>query len=197
MIGSSRLENLQFCVEDVIRNRVPGDLIETGVWRGGACILMRAVLQAHAVFDRQVWVADSFEGLPSPDAENYPYDEGLDLSVYRELAVSLEKVKENFRRYALLDDRVRFLKGWFKDSLPNASIDSLAVMRLDGDTYESTMDAISVLYPKLSPGGFCIVDDYEAFPDCQRAVDEYRDQHQIRDEIIPIDRAAVFWKRSD
>ena len=74
MIGLRRLENLQFCVEDAIAAGVPGDLIETGVWRGGATIFMRAILQAHQITDRNVWVADSFQGLPVPDAEKYPAD---------------------------------------------------------------------------------------------------------------------------
>lgn len=196
MIGGKRLENVQFCVEDVIRNRVPGDLIETGVWRGGACILMRAILQAHGVFDRRVFVADSFEGLPVPDAENYPYDEGLDLSVYEELAVSLEQVQDNFRRYALLDDRVCFLKGWFKDTLPEAPIDSLAVMRLDGDLYESTIQAFEALYPKLSVGGYVIVDDYGAVAACSQATHDFRTANGIKDELRVIDETGVFWQRT-
>ena len=196
MIGVPRLENLQFCVEDVIRNRVPGDLIETGVWRGGACILMRAVLQAHGVFDRRVFVADSFKGLPPPDAERYPFDTGLDLSGYDELSVSLEQVKENFRRYGLLDDRVLFLEGWFKDTLPNAPIDSLAVMRLDGDLYESTIQAFEALYPKLSVGGYVIVDDYGAVAACAQATHDFREAYGIDDEIRVIDGTGVFWQRS-
>lgn len=196
MIGAQRLANLQDCVEDVIRSQVPGDLIETGVWRGGACILMRAILQAHGVFDRRVFVADSFEGLPPPNAESYPYDAGLDLSVYDELAVSLEQVQENFRRYGLLDDRVRFLKGWFKDTLPTAPIDSLAVMRLDGDLYESTIQAFDALYPKLSVGGYVIVDDYGAVAACARATHDFRDAHGIDDEIVTIDATGVFWQRT-
>ena len=67
MVGLARLDNVQHCVEDVLRNRVPGDLIEAGVWRGGVTILMRAILKAHGVSDRNVWVADSFRGLPRPD----------------------------------------------------------------------------------------------------------------------------------
>ncbi len=196
MIGPQRLGNLQHCVEDVIRKQVPGDLIETGVWRGGSCILMRAILQAHGVFDRRVFVADSFEGLPAPDAENYPYDAGLDLSVYDELAISLEQVQENFRRYGLLDERVQFLKGWFKDTLPNAPIDSLAVMRLDGDLYESTIQAFEALYPKLSVGGYVIVDDYGAVAACAQATHDFRDANGIDDEIVTVDATGVFWQRT-
>jgi len=196
MIGLPRLDNLQFCVQDVLARGVPGDLIETGVWRGGAVILMRGVLKAFGVTDRTVWAADSFEGLPPPDPERYPRDAGLDFSRFQELAVSLPEVQENFRRYDLLDERVRFLKGWFKDTLPGAPIERLAVLRIDGDLYESTMDALTHLYPKLSPGGYCIVDDYYDIEPCRQAVTDYRERHGVRDEIVRIDWTGVFWRKT-
>jgi hypothetical protein len=196
MIGLKRLDNIQYCVEDVLKNNIPGDLMETGVWRGGATIFMRALLKAHAVKDRVVWVADSFEGCPAPDLERYPQDPDVDLRSYKDLAVPLEKVKLNFERYGLLDEQVRFLKGWFKDTLPEAPIQKLAVLRLDGDLYASTMDALVNLYPRLSAGGYLIVDDFGTFPSCRQAVLDYRGSHGIQDEIIAIDQTGVYWKRS-
>jgi O-methyltransferase len=196
MVGSKRLDNLQFCVERVLADRVSGDLIETGVWRGGSTIFMRAILKAHEISDRCVWVADSFQGLPQPDAEKYPTDAGDPHHQFAYLAVSLEQVRTNFQRYGLLDDQVRFLKGWFKDTLPSAPIGRLAIIRLDGDMYESTMDGLVNLYPKLSPGGFLIVDDYGAVPACKKAVHDYREQHGIREEIHSIDWTGVYWRRS-
>ena len=97
----------------------------------------------------------------------------------------------------MLDDRVKFLVGWFKDTLPSAPIDKLAVMRLDGDMYESTVQAIENLYPKLSVGGFCIVDDYVLFPDqAQKAVHDYRAAHGITDEILDIDGSGAYWRKT-
>lgn len=197
MIGLKRLDNLQFCIEDVLANGVPGDLIETGVWRGGATILMRAVLKTYGVEDRRVWVADSFEGLPPPDLERYPQDKGDPHHTYENLAISLEQVRSNFERYGLLDGQVRFLKGWFRDTLPEAPIERLAVVRLDGDMYESTMDGLANLYPKLSAGGYLIVDDYGAIPTCRQAVHDYREAHGIQEEIRPIDWSGVFWQRAE
>lgn len=194
MIGLKRLNNLQACVEDVIKNNVPGDLIETGVWRGGATIFMRAILKAYGVTDRNVWVADSFQGLPPPDAEKYPADAGDTLHQATFLYVSLEQVKANFEKYDLLDEQVRFLKGWFKDTLPGAPIKQLAVMRLDGDMYESTMDALTALYPKLSVRGFVIIDDFH-LEGCRRAVKDFRDARGITDEIKEIDGMGVYWQR--
>jgi O-methyltransferase len=195
MIGMQRLDNLQRCVEDVIRNNVPGDLIETGIWRGGACILMRAILKVYGVTDRLVWAADSFQGLPKPDAKRYAADAG-DLHWTRiELAISLDEVKTNFARYELLDDQIRFLVGWFKDTLPTAPIDRLAVVRLDGDMYESTIQSLDALYPKLSVGGYLIVDDYHAVPGCRQAVEDYRRARGLREPILGIDGVGVYWRR--
>src|SRR5205814_3171431 len=148
------------------------------------------------VTDRCVWVADSFEGLPPPDTGKYPHDAGDSLHEARELAVSLDEVKANFERYGLLDDQVRFLKGWFRDTLPAAPIERLAVLRLDGDLYESTMDALVNLYPKLSPGGYCIIDDYGLIEACRRAVGDYRARHGIGEPIHIVDGTAVYWQRA-
>jgi hypothetical protein len=195
MIGMQRLDNLKFCVESVIRNNIPGDLIETGVWRGGACIFMRAILKAHEDTTRRVWVADSFSGLPPPDAAAYPADVGDKHHSYAELAISREEVEKNFRRYGLLDEQVRFLEGWFKDTLPAAPIQRLAVLRLDGDMYESTIQAIEALYDKLSPGGFVIVDDYHLAP-CVQAIQDFRKARGITDPIQDIDGMGSFWLKS-
>jgi O-methyltransferase len=193
MIGLRRLDNLQACIEDVILNDVPGDLIETGVWRGGASIFMRAVLKAHGVAERCVWLADSFQGLPPPDSNKYPVDDGDRLHTYDELRVSLEEVKSHFERYGLLDEQVKFLKGWFSETLPTAPIERLSVLRLDGDMYESTWDALVNLYPKLSRGGFCIIDDYN-LTTCRTAVHDYRSQEGIDDEIRDIDGYGSYWQ---
>jgi O-methyltransferase len=196
MIGLRRMDNIQHCIEAVIRDDVPGDLIETGVWRGGATIFMRGVLKAYGDETRTVWAADSFEGLPAPDPARYPADAGDTFYKQSGLAVGAEQVKHNFERYGLLDDQVRFLVGWFKDTLPMAPIEQLSVLRLDGDLYESTWQAIEALYPKLSPGGFCIVDDYgDLVAQCQRAIHDYRDANGITEEIVDIDGFGAYWRK--
>ena len=194
MIGLERLENLRETVGTVVREEVPGDLIETGVWRGGACILMRAVLLALGDEGRTVWVADSFRGLPRPSGR-YAADEGDPLWTWEHLAVSEDDVRRNFARYGLLDDRVRFLAGWFSDTLQRAPIERLAVLRLDGDMYESTIDALDALYPKVSPGGFVIVDDYGGPAGCRPAVEDYRRAHGIAEPICAVDWTCVMWRR--
>jgi O-methyltransferase len=194
MIGPRRMDHLEHCVRTVIEEEVQGDLIETGVWRGGACIFMRAILAAYGVSDRTVFVADSFEGLPPPSPDT-PEDDGARFHEMKDLRIDLESVKENFRKYGLLDDQVVFLRGWFSDTLPVAPIEQIAVLRLDGDMYSSTMDSLENLHPKVSPGGFVIIDDYCLEP-CRAAVIDYRKRHEIEDEMIRIDEAAVFWRRT-
>jgi hypothetical protein len=196
MVGLRRLDNLQDSIVTALGDDVPGDLVETGVWRGGCGILMRAVLEAYGDGGRSVWLADSFQGLPPPAPEEYPQDAGdthAALTPY--LGVSMEAVRANFRRYELLDDRVKFLAGWFRDTLPAAPIDRIAVLRLDGDMYESTHLALTHLYPKVSPGGFVIVDDYGALPNCRLAVEDFRRAMGIVEPIVPVDWTGVFWRK--
>jgi O-methyltransferase len=195
MIGMQRLTSLQRCVETVLADDIPGDLVECGVWRGGACILMRAVLAAYGDETRCVWLADSFAGLPRPDPANYKADKWTRLDpAIGMLAVPEAEVRANFQRYGLLDDQVRFLPGWFKDTLHDAPIDRIAVLRLDADLYESTIQALDALYPRLSPGGFCIIDDYN-LKKCRQAVTDYRAKHGVSAEIVDIDGTGVLWRK--
>lgn len=191
-IGLKRLDNLQFCIERVVNDVVEGDLIETGVWRGGATIFKRAVLTALGIDSRKVFVADSFRGLPEPDVERFPEDSGDTHYRHSILAISRGEVENNFRRYNLLDDKVVFLEGWFKDTLLNAPIERLAILCLD--MYGSTMDGLNNLYPKLSQGGFCIIDDY-ALSGCKAAVDDYRSRHKISTEMKEIDWTGRYWRK--
>ena len=194
MIGMQRLTSLQHCVETALTEDIPGDLVECGVWRGGACILMRAVLAAYGDHTRSVWLADSFQGVPRSDPANYKADKGIRAEFAAGiLGVSKEEVSANFERYGLLDEQVKFLPGWFKDTLQDAPIDRISVLRLDGDLYESTIQALDALYPRLSPGGFCIVDDYLAVKACEQAVTDYRAKHGITAPIVDIDGTGVLW----
>jgi Macrocin-O-methyltransferase (TylF) len=191
MIGAKRMENVRSECERVLREGVPGDFMETGVWRGGACIMMRAVLYAYGLSDRQVIAADSFAGFPMPRAAA---DTGFQLQAHnKDFAVSLEEVKATFARYGLLDEQVVFLEGLFKDTLPSAPVEHLALLRLDGDMYESTRDGLVHLYSKLSPGGTLIADDYYLFEAQRRAVDEFRAAHAIVEPIMQIDHFGAYW----
>ena len=195
MIGLPRLDDLQRCVESVVADDISGDLIEAGAWRGGASILMRATLDSLGEVGRSVCVADSFQGLPTPDADTFPEDRDLDLSQVDFLAVPLEEVKEYFARLGC-ERGVEFVPGFFADTLPTLGDRRWSVVRLDGDTYESTWLALESLYPGLSSGGYLIVDDYQLIDECRDAVDGFRREYGITEPIEKIDWNAIRWRRT-
>lgn len=196
MIGLKRMDNIQKCLTDVLECSIEGDVIEAGVWRGGASIFMRAILDSYNS-QKKVYVADSFKGLPAPDLSRYPQDRGLDLSNHPTLTCSLKEVKRNFERYGYLDEQVVFVEGWFKDSLPALNMNKWSVIRLDGDMYESTMQSLEHLYPSLQRGGYLIQDDYNCIRQAREATDDFREKHGITEPIQKIDWAGIFWRKEN
>jgi len=196
MAGIRRLENVAHLTNRVIHEGIPGEFIETGVWRGGASAMVRGVLKFRGVTDRKVYLADSFEGLPPPNDQDFPADKGSRYHTRGRLAVGVEAVEKTFNAYGLMDDQVEFVIGWFKDTLHKLDVPQFALIRLDGDMYESTIQAILALYPKLAPGGFVIVDDYGGIKACREAIHDYRDEFGITDEIHKIDHTGVWWQKS-
>ena len=195
MIKLARLRNLRVLAERMLLEDISGDMLEAGVWRDGACVLMRGVLAAHGVSDRTVWVADSFAGLPVPNPETRPADVSDQRATVEELCMSSEEMQANFERYGLLDSQVRFLKGWFSEALLEAPVDQLALLRLNGDIYTSAAQKLDALYDKVIPGGYVIVDDY-LLSGCRQAVDDFRNRHGIHDELNDVNGATVFWRKS-
>jgi hypothetical protein len=260
MIGLERLDNVQQCIETVLKDKVPGDLLEAGACKGGACIFMRAVLKAHGCAEKKVVVCDTFvptkpmlpgvggkvswflalplfclaelliripirpwqtwvyaqmlkgnESFPSMDKDadgegkRGGGEDEVDLAMFvvsnmasfrrSMLDTSLEAVKSNFARMGLLDSQVVFLEGFFSDTIPGQkAYEKLSLLRVDGDTYESTRDTMNLMYPAVAQGGFVIIDDYNAFEGCAQAVDEYRKAHQINTPMLKIDNLGVYWR---
>lgn len=194
MIGLFRMDGLHACALDIMHRGLSGDFAEIGVWRGGAGIFLRAIVRAFDDRRRKIWLADSFQGLPQPDAERYPADQNDEHWKVADLAVPLEAVKQNFDRYGLLDDQDQFLVGWFRDTLPTAPIKRLSLLHLDCDMYESTILALRNLYQVITPGGYVVVDDYGAIPACRQAVTDFRIERQIQSALREIDWTGVFWQ---
>lgn len=193
MVGPERIRNVRNAAETVIGEEIPGAMVETGVWRGGSCIMMKGVMTALND-TRPLYVCDSFEGLP--DVPDGP-DKDLTLHSNPLLAAPLEDVQSHFERLGLLDDDVHFVKGWFSDTMAgvaDAITDGISVLRLDGDYYTSTMDVLRPLYPLVNKGGFVIVDDYYGFPQCEQAIDEYREEFGITAQTHQIDEMALYWR---
>lgn len=195
MVGTKRLRNVRMLVESVLGSNVPGDFVETGVWRGGASIMARAVLAAYAVTDRRIILCDSFEGLPPPNEAEFPADQGSVFHEYAELAVTLESVQANFAKFDLLDDQVFFLKGWFRDTMSQVPSEKIAVLRLDGDMYESTIDPLEQLYDRVPVGGWVIVDDYHVVPPAKRAVHDFLDSRGVQPALAEIDGVGVYFRK--
>lgn len=200
MTGLERLDDLQACVETVIADAVEGDLIEAGTWRGGSSILMRATLDSLGECDRKVWLADSFNGFPTPDEKKFPEDNNLNFNISVNLskadflAVPVEEVRGYFERFGLNHD-LEFVEGFFEDTMPGLSGGRWSIVRLDGDTYESTILSLRALYPGLSKGGMLILDDYGFLPECQRAVEDFRAENNIVEPIEPIDWTGARWRK--
>lgn len=196
MIGCERMRNIRHCAADVLARNIDGDFVEAGVWRGGSTIYMRAILAAYGDRTRCVWAFDSFEGVPRPSGRYSYIPDDSDGLWQAPLDVSIDVVRENFDKYGLLDERVHMVRGWFSESLPVAEVERIALLRLDGDLYESTMDALIHLYPKVCPGGYVIIDDYFHIDQCRAAVDDYRREHGVKDDLHRVDWNAGFWQRA-
>jgi O-methyltransferase len=192
LLSLEPLHTLKRCMEAVEREQIPGDFVEAGIWKGGAVILMRAFLNAYQNTTRFVWGADSFAGFP---ASNHSDAKVLNNQIYPWVVVEKEEVEKNFSRFELLDEQVRLVKGFFKDSLPKMPIQEIAVLRVDGDMYDSTMDILENLYPKLSIGGYVIIDDFGAFHGCDEAVTEYRKKNNITEPFYKQGFYGIYWKK--
>lgn len=141
-------------------SKVDGDVVECGCWRGGFSIFLSYIFQ-----DKNIWVCDSFEGFQPLEGAKHQYDKERHTPQFTHnavgpLAISLEEVQSHFKTYGLGDqDRIKFLKGFVKDSLPNSGIEKVALLRIDVDAYSATLETLEELYDKVQPGGYIIFDD--------------------------------------
>lgn len=194
MTSQRRLADLQACVRTLIEDGVAGDLIEAGSWRGGSSILMRATLDSLGDRDRTVWVADSFQGFQREPEDEGEGELGAFLKAYDFLAVSEEEVRASFARLGL-EQGVRFVAGFFEETLPGLTGGRWALLRLDGDTREATAVALESLYDGIAPGGYVIVDDYGVAEECRAAVDDFRRARGIDEPLEVVDWTCVRWRR--
>jgi len=213
--ANERMQRVGDLYKKVQEQGIPGDLMECGVWRGGITVYMKALLRAHGDESRRVWVSDSFNGVPNAarqdDSDSYEVpddvkqmdrnqwggsvaERGLDGKVHTKniLTVEHELVRDNFVRFNLLDEGVKFLPGYFNESLPEVAkkgLTQLAILRVDGDLYTSTMDVLLNLYKHVSPGGYIIFDDYP-LPQSKRAIEDFFKQENLDLSLIKTDRVT-------
>ena len=192
LLTKKQLDLIENCFVAVEKKGVPGDFIEAGIWRGGAVILMRALLKAYGIADRKIYAADSFAGIPKNTADrNDPVDKWSDRWV-----ATLPEVRQNIERFGLLDDRIVFTAGFFADSLKTLAGKQFALIRLDSDSYDSVMTSLDYLYPMVSKGGVVIIDDWHLVG-CRQAVLDYRTRHGITDDVLTYDQNAYWLKQQD
>jgi O-methyltransferase len=193
MVGLKRLENVIDLVNSTLERKISGDIVETGVWRGGVVILIQGMLIANNMDKiKKVYVCDSFEGLPK---QEHPIDKLASMDNSHYLKVSLETVRNNFVKYDLLRENVIFVKGWFRDTLPKMEVEQISILRIDADFYDSTMEVLKNLYHKVTPGGYVIVDDY-SIDGCRNAIDDFREINHINTPIQIIDWTGIFWQKT-
>jgi hypothetical protein len=193
MAGYRRLSSLyDLCRRAEAENR-PGAFVECGAWKGGAAGVMASVARS-AGRGRRTWVFDSFEGLPDPGAADGPAAKPW----AGRCAARMEDAERLlFGTLRLKRAQVILRKGWFQDTLPAArpEIGPIAVLRLDGDWYESTRVSLENLYDGVVPGGFVVLDDYGFWEGFRRAVDEFLAGRRLAPPIIPVDRSAAWFQK--
>lgn len=187
LIGSRRARALQHAARVCERERVPGDLVDCGCFNGGSSVMM-----STGAPSRDVWAFDSFEGLPQAGERDPDRARGWT----GQLVASEAKLREAFERFAR-PERLRVVKGWFEDTLPRTSprIDRVAILHADGDWYESVRLTLESFEPKVSPGGFVVIDDYGAWEGARDATDEYRAERGIDAKLVEIDHTSAYWRK--
>lgn len=155
--------------------------------------MMKAILRDRENATRSVWLFDSFQGVPKPSWEQDEEDRHWQYDHI--FAVSEDEVSKNFRMFDLMDARVQFRKGLFSETVPNAAdLCKIAVLRLDGDMYESTRICLDQFYPRVSPGGFVLIDDYFILPNAKRAIDDYLSENSINVRLRQTDWNGAYWR---
>ena len=191
LVGVEGLDNISRLITEIKNNNVKGAFVEAGVWRGGASIWARALMD-YLEIKEPVYVCDSFQGLPIPMDINDIKDAHFFIP---ELSVSLNTVKENFG-YFPLEGEVKYVEGLFKDTMPKLKdeIGPISILRVDADMYEGTTQVLENLYDKISVGGFIIVDDY-CINQAKLAIDEFREMYNIKNPLIKANNCIHYWQK--
>ena len=200
----------------VLKNQIPGDIVECGVWRGGMMqIVARTVLSEQSIDPkikmRQLWLFDTFEGMPDPTHE-------LDRDMYRGEHASvklkrepksgpngeptvwcvadLEDVMNGMHGTTYDQNQIRYVQGMVEETLPSEGLSEIAILRIDTDWFSSTKHALESLYDCVSPGGLIIFDDYESWQGARSAVDEFFQSRGLFPLLIRLDKGRVYLKNS-
>jgi len=176
MVDRKRLQNLWRLMRRTEKEGVEGDYVEMGVAAGGTGLLF-AGAAARSRFERQVWLYDAFE-----DAEDFDF--------------ALADVAKLFHQdHGYSEDMVHLVKGFFDQTLPASPDRPIALVHIDCGGYETNLDCLNWLHPRVQPGGWVVLDNYGATPDCRRAVDDWRAEHGIESELVRFRHTQAYWRR--
>jgi O-methyltransferase len=197
--SAEAIVSLMRAVEHVVRNAVAGALVECGVYKGGNVGVMIRRLQELRQTDRDIYLYDTFAGMPRPlawddekvvgaDWRRHHFDPTIGDAGSRWLNISVDQVRGLLHPLGYPPERLHFVKGLVEETIPKVAPDKIAILRLDTDFYTSTKHELEHLYPRLVSGGILIIDDYGAFPGCKRAVDEYQAENGSQLFLNRVDR---------
>jgi hypothetical protein len=206
MTSNQRIWSLLQAVKYLSAQNISGDFVECGVWRGGSIVAMIRQLQALGKANRKVWLYDTFEGMTEPTEFDVDSVDGISAKKLLEstqvkdgnnvwCVASLEDVERNVLATGYPSDLLKFVVGDVAQTIPDSHSDQIALLRLDTDWYESTKIELEILFPKLVPGGVCILDDYGHWKGARKAVDEYFAWNGVHPLMLPIDFSGrIFMK---
>lgn len=201
-VNYQRLKSLYDIAEKVSQQKISGSFVETGVWRGGCAGILACIAKKYG-YTNDLYFFDSFEGLPEPTLKD-----GKDAIIFAkgkksgELnSISKVKAGDEYIKELLFDhldidkNKVNLVKGWFQDTLPKTSksIQKIAILRLDGDWYDSTKIVLDWLYDSVLPGGYVIIDDYYYWDGCKKAVQDFIKEHNLSVKIHPQDMSGAYF----
>jgi O-methyltransferase len=187
MTGPERISTLCHGIRYIAKRKIPGDIVECGVWRGGSMMAVALSLLAEQDLSRTLYLFDTFRGMPPPSGIDRDWRgemassllEKADRSDLIWACASIEEVRANLGATDYPSEQVRLIEGRVEDTIPRRAPEQISILRLDTDWYESTKHELIHLYPRLSIGGILIIDDYGAWEGARKAVDEYIDENEL------------------
>ncbi len=190
MTSTERLYAVYQSVDYILKNNIPGDFVECGVWKGGCAMMMAHALKKYNCYDRKIYLYDTFEGMTEPGEKDisyakHPAHKKYNESLHQESGTNwcrseLDEVLHNLQRTGYPIENFICVKGKVEDTIPGDMPEKIALLRLDTDWYESTLHELQYLYPRLSEKGVLIIDDYGHWLGCREAVDEYFKANDIK-----------------
>ena len=195
-------------IQYVVKNQIPGDIVECGVWKGGSMMLAAKILLALNKTDYDLYLFDTFEGTTKPSKYDLDYLGNPMLEIWNKEFegkkklpssadyVSLDKVKKNLFSTGYPKEKLHFIQGNVMDTIPKNAPEKISVLRLDTDWYESTKHELIHLFPRLASGGILIIDDYGHFQGSKKAVDEYFEENKISSFLFRIDYTGRLFVKS-